>query len=45
METGNVIAPIEKYETTKSKNNKNKKIYDKVLKALGLTEEILDKKD
>lgn len=42
MDNGNCIEAVEKYETT-DKKDKNKKIYDKVMKALGLTEEILDK--
>lgn len=41
MDGGNCIAPVEKYETT-DKKEKNKKIYDKVLKFLGLTKDILD---
>ena len=41
METGNVIAPVEKYQTRKGENEK-KPCYDKVLKILGLTEKELD---
>lgn len=38
---GNVIAPVEKYET----GDKKKPCYDKVMKILGLTEEELDEKE
>ena len=44
MDGGNEIQAVEKYETRK-KDDKDKVIYDKVMKALGLTSEILDEKD
>ena len=44
MDDGNVIAPVEKYET-RSEKDKKKPCYDKVLKALGLVKEELDEKD
>lgn len=43
MESGNCIQGIEKFETKKTnKAEKNPKKYDKVLKAMGLSQEILD---
>ena len=44
MDGGNCIETVEKYETT-DKKEKNKKIYDKVLKALGLTKDVLDENE
>lgn len=44
MEDGNVITPVEKYETRSEKYRK-KPCYDKVFKALGLVKEELDEKD
>lgn len=46
MDCGNEIQGIERYETKKTeKNGKNKPIYDKVMKILGLTEEELNEND
>ena len=43
MEGGNIIAPVEKYET--HGEDKKKPCYDKVFKALGLVKEELDEED
>lgn len=44
MDDGNTIECIEKYET-KDKKDKNKKIYDKVMKILGLSNEEINEKN